>query len=115
MIVKFVTGNDKKAEEVKKIFDKEDFPSLSENNLVRVDLDLPEYQGEPTEIAKAKVEEAFRQVRSPVVKTIMITASKLLAKVSVPLSPFIPSKSASIYNVASVKKCQILNSLPSVD
>jgi len=56
-VLHFVTGNAKKVEEVSKLFGRE-FKS--------VDIDLPEYQGEPSDIAKAKCMLAYKEVNAPV-------------------------------------------------
>jgi inosine triphosphate pyrophosphatase len=60
-VVKFVTGNKKKLEEVVAILgDRFPFP------LASVALDLPELQGEPEFVAREKCRLAAEQVRGPV-------------------------------------------------
>lgn len=58
----FVTGNQKKLEEVVRILGNT-FPY----DVIAQKLDLPEYQGEPDDISRAKVKEAARHVRGPVI------------------------------------------------
>merc|ERR1712227_3202 len=58
----FVTGNQKKLEEVVKILGNS-FPY----DVIAQKLDLPEYQGEPDDISRAKVKEAARHVQGPVI------------------------------------------------
>jgi inosine triphosphate pyrophosphatase len=60
--VAFVTGNAKKLEEVLIILGKS-FPLKVEAKKV----DLPEYQGEPEEISRAKCREASRLIQGPVI------------------------------------------------
>ncbi len=60
----FVTGNQGKLREVTRIL-KED-ANFSDFNLVNVDIDLPELQGTPEEIASKKVEAALLKVSGPV-------------------------------------------------
>ncbi|CAL1544335.1 unnamed protein product [Lymnaea stagnalis] len=55
------TGNKNKVKEIIDIFG-EDFPYKVENQ----DIDLPEYQGEPEDIARAKCELAAQHVKGPV-------------------------------------------------
>ncbi|BFZ17060.1 hypothetical protein BsWGS_20098 [Bradybaena similaris] len=57
-----VTGNKNKLKEFVEILGA-DFPYKVENQ----DIDLPEYQGEPEEIAKAKCELAAQHVKGPVI------------------------------------------------
>lgn len=62
----FVTGNEQKAMEVQAIFGK--FPALDANaRLFRVDLDIPEIQGNSQAIAIDKAEKAFKIMKKPVV------------------------------------------------
>ncbi|XP_059155233.1 inosine triphosphate pyrophosphatase-like [Physella acuta] len=56
------TGNKNKLKEIIEILGK-DFPYKIENQ----DIDLPEYQGEPEEIATAKCELAAERVKGPVI------------------------------------------------
>ena len=56
----FVTGNAKKLEEVKAIFG-------ATFNMTNQKVDLPELQGEPTEISKEKAKLAAEQVNGPVI------------------------------------------------
>lgn len=60
-VITFVTGNKKKLEEVIKIFG-EDMPFT----LVNESIDLPELQGEPEDVAKAKCKMAADIVRGAV-------------------------------------------------
>ncbi|XP_064624730.1 inosine triphosphate pyrophosphatase-like [Lineus longissimus] len=60
-IVKFVTGNAKKLEEVEKILGKN-----SACHFVSEDIDLPEYQGSPDEVCIAKCKLAVESVKGPV-------------------------------------------------
>eukprot|EP00397_Hematodinium_sp_SG-2012_P069519 GEMP01120077.1.p1 GENE.GEMP01120077.1~~GEMP01120077.1.p1 ORF type:complete len:187 (-),score=45.75 GEMP01120077.1:30-590(-) len=53
----FVTGNKKKLEEVSRLFGRE-FDSAP--------LDLPEYQGDPADIARSKCQLAFDMLKKPV-------------------------------------------------
>eukprot|EP01029_Cantina_marsupialis_P019620 TRINITY_DN4562_c0_g1_i2.p1 TRINITY_DN4562_c0_g1~~TRINITY_DN4562_c0_g1_i2.p1 ORF type:complete len:136 (-),score=44.82 TRINITY_DN4562_c0_g1_i2:341-748(-) len=59
--ITFVTGNEKKLEEVKRILGT-DFPFVVE----RAKVDLPELQGEPNEISAEKCRLAAKQVGGPV-------------------------------------------------
>ncbi|XP_078687073.1 inosine triphosphate pyrophosphatase-like [Branchiostoma floridae x Branchiostoma belcheri] len=58
----FVTGNAKKLEEVKQILGA-GFPY----EVVAKKVDLPEYQGEPDDISRAKAREAAKQIQGPCV------------------------------------------------
>jgi len=58
----FVTGNANKLKEVVQILDTDTF----HHKVVSQDIDLPEFQGEPDEITRAKCLEATRHVEGPV-------------------------------------------------
>jgi len=60
--IAFVSGNKKKVEEVVAILGSS-FP----HDLVCTPIDLPEYQGEPDEVSRAKCLAAFEAVKSPVI------------------------------------------------
>lgn len=57
-ILYFATGNNDKFKEAKEI--------LSEFDLKQANLDLPELQGSPEEVARKKAELAYEQVKKPV-------------------------------------------------
>lgn len=60
--ITLVTGNKKKLEEFVAILGK-DFPY----EVISNDVDLPEYQGEPDEVARSKCELARSQIKGPVI------------------------------------------------
>ena len=60
-VIKFVSGNLKKYEEVKDIIE-EGLPGYSVN---QIKIDLPELQGEPVEIVRAKLAEALSKEEGP--------------------------------------------------
>ncbi|KAJ5072712.1 inosine triphosphate pyrophosphatase/ham1 protein [Anaeramoeba ignava] len=59
----FVTGNKNKAKEVNKILEMQNVPIEAEV----LDLDLPEFQGDPVDIAKEKCSLAAEKATSPVI------------------------------------------------
>lgn len=63
MILKFVTGNANKFKEASAII-KAELPDLE---IVQEDIDLPELQGDPDEIVRAKLNLALEKVQGPLV------------------------------------------------
>ena len=60
-IIKFVSGNFKKFEEVKAIIEE----GLPDYTVVQIKISLPELQGEPEEITKEKLKCALQQENGP--------------------------------------------------
>jgi len=63
--ITFVTGNKKKLEEVKRILSSSDKPLPFE--ITNCKIDLPELQGDPSDIAKEKCSLAAKQIDGPVI------------------------------------------------
>jgi inosine triphosphate pyrophosphatase len=61
-VITFVTGNANKLEEVKRMLAK----SAPAVNIVSQDVDLPEIQGLPDDVARRKCEAAAKLIRGPV-------------------------------------------------
>ena len=61
IVLTFVTGNEKKLEEVRRILGGDG------DTVVSLKMDLPELQGEPEDVARAKCEAAYAHVKGPVI------------------------------------------------
>lgn len=62
-VLHFVSGNKKKFEEVLAILSPE-FPDIE---IKQISIEIPEYQGEPEEIVKAKLQYALNQAKGPLI------------------------------------------------
>jgi len=63
-VLKFITGNKKKLEEAKAIFER-DYPEIE--LVMAKDVDIPELQGDPVEISQAKLQWAIERTEGPLI------------------------------------------------